>query len=57
MRWLDGITNSVAMSLANSERQWRTEEPGVLPSMGSQRGRHDLETEQEQFTCSEGHRS
>ena len=31
---------------ANSRRQWRTEEPGVLPSMGSQRARHDLVTEQ-----------
>ena len=33
---------------ANSGRQWRTEEPGVLQSMGSQRVRHDLATEQRQ---------
>ena len=31
---------------ANSRRQWRTEKPGVLQSMGSQRAEHDLETEQ-----------
>ena len=28
---------------ANSGRWWRTEEPGVLQSMGSQRVRHDLQ--------------
>ena len=33
---------------ANSGRQWRTEEPGILQSMGSQRVRHDLATEQRQ---------
>ena len=27
---------------ANSKRQWRTEEPGMLQSMDSQRVRHDL---------------
>ena len=32
---------------ANSGRQWRTEEPGVLQSMGLQRVRHDLATEQQ----------
>ena len=31
---------------ANYRRQWRTEEPGVLQSMGSQRHRHNLVTEQ-----------
>ena len=29
--------------------QWRTEEPGVLQSMGSQRARQDLVTEQQQY--------
>ena len=29
--------------------QWRTEEPGVLQSMGSQRVRRDLVTEQQQI--------
>ena len=33
---------------ANSGRRWRTEEPGVLQSIGSQRARHDLATEQQQ---------
>ena len=31
---------------ANSRRWWRTVEPGVLRSMGSQRAGHDLATEQ-----------
>ena len=42
MRWLDTITNSMGTNLSNSGRQWRTEEPGVLQSMGSQRAGHDL---------------
>ena len=33
---------------ANSGRQWRTGKPGMLQSMGSQRVKHDLVTEQEQ---------
>ena len=32
---------------ANSGRQWRTGDPGVLQSMGSQRARHNLMTEQQ----------
>ena len=31
----------------NSRRQWRTEEPGVLQPMGSQRVGHNLETKQQ----------
>ena len=31
----------------NSGRQWRTGKPGMLQSMGLQRVRHDLETEQQ----------
>ena len=41
MRRLDGITDSIDMNLSKLKRQWRTEEPGVLQSMGSQRIGHD----------------
>ena len=36
------------MSLSNVWRWWRIGKPGVLQSMGSQRIRHDLATEQQQ---------
>ena len=36
---------------ANSGKWWRTGKPGVLQSMGSQRVRHDLATEQQQQPC------
>ena len=39
MRWLDGITNSMDMSL--NTFQWWTGKPGVLQSLGSQKVRHD----------------
>ena len=45
MRWLDGITNSMSMSLSNSGSWWWTGGPGVLQFMGSQRVGHDWATE------------
>ena len=41
MRWLDGITDSVEMSLSKLQEMVKGGEPGMLQSMGSQRVRHD----------------
>ena len=43
MRWLDSITNSNGYEF--EQTPWRTEETGMLQSMGSQRVGHDLATE------------
>ena len=48
MRWLEGITDSMDISLNNSRRLWRTRKPDMLQSMGLQRVSHNWETEQQQ---------
>ena len=45
MKCLDGITDSMDMSLSNSRSRWWTGRPGVLWFMGLQRVGHDWATE------------
>ena len=45
---LDGFIDSMDINLSKLwSKYWRTEEPGMLQSMGSQTVRHDLATEQQ----------
>ena len=45
MKWLDGIVDSMDMSLSWLRSWWWTGKPGVLQSMGLQRVGHDWATE------------
>ena len=45
MKWLDGITDLMDMSLSISGSWWWTGKPGMLQSMGLQRVGHDWATE------------
>ena len=58
VRWLDGIINSMYMSLSKLQEMVKDRKPGALQSMGSQRVRHDWATAQQnmKMSCKESDR-